>query len=207
MPHHGGSVIAERHFHFDPRILDLPGNVYLDGYWQSEKYFKDIESIIRSEFIVKTMSDPANEAMSERICGTESVSVHVRRKDYVSDSATSRIHGGCSLAYYYAAAERIARAVAEPHFFVFSDDAQWARENLDLKYPTTFVTHNGPDKNYEDLRLMTLCNHHIVANSTFSWWGAWLSINPDKMVIAPRKWFAESDLDCRDLIPDSWRTI
>lgn len=206
-PNYRRATAVERHFHFDPRILTVPGNVYLDGYWQSEKYFKDIEPIIRAEFSVKTAPDSVNEAMAQSIRRTQSVSLHIRRGDYGSDAATHQVHGTCSLEYYHTAIERLLSAGLEPHFFIFSDEPQWAQSNLELEYPATFITHNGPDRDYEDLRLMSLCQHHIIANSTFSWWGAWLCVNPEKIVLAPRKWFRTSEHDTRDLIPETWLRI
>jgi hypothetical protein len=90
---------------------------------------------------------------------------------------------------------------------VFSDDISWARDNLKLDYPTTFVDHNSADKHYLDLYLMSLCKHHIIANSSFSWWGAWLSTYPDKMVFAPARWFNQPDITLYDLLPESWQHI
>ena len=132
------------------------------------------------------------------------MSIHVRRGDYVSDAITQEIHGLSPLEYYAAAIQHIAHVAVQPHFFVFSDDPSWVRQNLHIDYPTTYVEHNTADRNYEDLRLMSLCRHHIIANSTFSWWGAWLGSNRAKMVIAPKRWFNTPDKDTRDLIPRSW---
>jgi hypothetical protein len=201
------SYIREKHFHFDPDILKLPDNVYLDGYWQSEKYFKGISRIIRQEFRVKTPQANKDKEIAE--CGiahSESVSLHIRRGSYVLPPYNS-YHGTCPLEYYLGSVEYIAQRVREPHFFVFSDDPTWARDHLSLAHPITLVEHNGADKDFQDLRLMSQCKHHIIANSTFSWWGAWLSENPQKIVIAPRKWFNEAPLDTRDLIPSSWIQI
>src|SRR5262249_54978997 len=100
-----------------------------------------------------------------------------------------------------------AKTLPDPHFFVFSDDPEWARANLVLEYPTTIVTHNQANQDFEDMRLMSHCQHHIIANSSFSWWGAWLSNNPDKIVYTPAKWFNHADNDTRDLIPAGWRKI
>ena len=204
LPYYRRSVLKEKHFHFDPNILRASGKVYLVGYWQSEKYFKDIEPILWQELTVKHRPDPANQAMSRLIHQTESVSLHIRRGDYVSNPITHEYHGVCSLDYYQAAVQTLTQTVEEPHFFVFSDDMEWARQNLRLDYPITFVTHNGVEKDYEDLRLMSQCKHHIIANSAFSWWGAWLNPNPDKIVFAPRHWLDDPRFDTRDVIPESW---
>ena len=149
----------------------------------------------------------ANQAASLAIRACESVSVHIRRGDYLSNPAFYRFHGVCAVEYYEAAVGHLAGAVENPCFFLFSDDLDWARRNLRLDYPVTYVDHNGEDKDYEDLRLMSQCKHHIIANSSFSWWAAWLCANPGKIVIAPRKWFNDPNIDTADIIPASWRRI
>ena len=141
---------------------------------------------------------------------TPSVSVHVRRGDYVEDPATKAWHGGCGQDYYEQAVAHV-RAYEpgrELHAFVFSDDPSWVRANLDLGCPTTVIDHNGPAA-HEDLRLMTCCRHHIVANSTFSWWGAWLGSGSDEggCVVAPRRWFNQDDVDTSTLVPSGWARL
>jgi hypothetical protein len=193
--------VKQRHFHFDPEILRLPNGIYLHGYWQSEKYFASISEIIRHELSVKSPLSGRDTEIAEQIASCESVSVHIRRADYVYEE----LFDPCGLEYYSASIDQLSRVVKRPHFFVFADDKSWVRENFKLPYPITFVDHNGPDKNYEDMRLMSLCKHNIIANSTFSWWGAWLNNNPRKRVFAPNKWFTEkARSSSKDLIPDSW---
>ena len=193
---------------FDSEVLKYKGNIYLVGYWQSEKYFKDIEAIIRREFTVKTPQTGKNKEIARQISSCKSpVSLHIRRGDFISDSHASQVHGTCNLDYYYRCVKRLTHMVKNPHFLIFSDDPEWARDNLNLSYPTTLVEHNKIDKDYEDLRLMSLCKHHIIANSTFSWWGAWLNKNPDKIVIVPKRWFTGDSIDTRDLIPEGWIRI
>lgn len=207
-PYYKRSYIKECHFHFDPNMMKAPCNAYLEGYWQSEKYFKDIENIIRSEFTLKHEPDAINKEIYHIIGNSNSVSIHVRRGDYISNPITNQVHGVCPLDYYYRAIDKINELVKEPpHFFVFSDDPNWAGENLKTEDPVMVVSHNSLDKDYEDLRLMSLCKHHIIANSSFSWWGAWLCTNKEKIVIAPNKWFNTNEHDTRDLIPDSWIKI
>lgn len=197
--------IKEQTFSFQPEILDLEDNVYLDGYWQSEKYFFDIKNIIRKDFTVKLPPDPINESIMKEIAECESVSIHIRRGDYVSNPITNQYHGFLGLEYYQKAIRLILEKVGSPHFFVFSDDPEWASENIKTDSPITYIKHNG-DKNYEDLRLMSTCKHHIIANSSFSWWGSWLSRNEEKTVIAPKKWF-NAILDIKDIYLDSWHKI
>jgi hypothetical protein len=109
--------------------------------------------------------------------------------------------------YYARCIARMAEHCREPHFFVFSDEPDWARENLPLDGPATFVDHNGPERDYEDLRLMSLCRHFIIANSSFSWWAAWLSRNPEKLVLAPGRWAAVDDMNRDGLVPASWHRM
>lgn len=207
LPAYKRSVFAERFFLFDPDILRVRGRVCLVGYWQSEKYFKDIEQTIRQDFTFRRAPDSENQKLARMIANTNSVSLHVRRGDYVSNPRFSRRYCACSLEYYRIAAAEVAEKVNDPHLFVFSDDTDWARANLRLQHPATFVAHNGADKDYEDLRLMSLCRHHIMANSSFSWWGAWLCAHPEKIVMAPKSWFKDPGRTTRDLIPDSWHGI
>jgi len=199
--------IIERHYHFDPDILQLPDNVYLEGYWQSPKYFSDIQDIIRTEFTVKSGPGTGNRSMAEEIGRTESVAIHVRRGDYVSNPSISNRYGTCSMEYYQTAMKTILGQVRQPHFFVFSDDAAGAKENLSWIAPSTFIDLNGPDNAFEDMRLLSLCKHHIIANSSFSWWGAWLSKKPEKIVIAPRQWFKDKYINTDDLIPTKWTRL
>lgn len=199
--------MVEPHFHFTPTVLSARPPVYLEGYWQSDKYFQDISSLIREEFRVVTPPDHANQQVSHAIQACNAVSVHVRRGDYVSDAITNSIHGTCDITYYRQAVEHIKNFVSNPRFFVFSDDPIWSSANLAFDWDAVFISHNPADKNYEDLRLMTLCQHHIIANSSFSWWGAWLGSNPHKIVIAPRHWFKTTARDTRDLIPAEWLSL
>ena len=193
----------EPHFHFSPKILNSPDNVYLDGYWQSEKYFKDIEPIVRQEFTLKDKFNAMDDKALTAIGTSESVSLHIRRADYVTREKTNQVHGVCSLEYYHEAIAKIVATVKNPYFFIFSDDMPWAKDNLQLNFPVSYIDH-GPDKNYEDLILMSRCKHNIIANSSFSWWGAWLNTNPFKIVIAPKKWFNDQSKNTKDLIPDGW---
>src|SRR6266496_4880131 len=170
-------------------IQHLTGNVYLEGFWQSEKYFKPIENIIRNEFMVKESPSELNRHYLDEIGYVNAVSLHVRRGDYVSDEVTNAVHGVCGIDYYREAINRMASDVNDPHFFIFSDDMEWTKVNLSIdRYPVTYIDHNAA-ADYEDLRLMYSCKHHIIANSSFSWWGAWLNNYTEKKVIAPKKWF------------------
>jgi len=201
------TYIKQKHFHFDPDILNLPDGVYLHGYWQSEKYFADIAGIIRREFTVKSPQSGRDEELAAQMASSESVSLHIRRGDYLSNPNTNRVHGVCDMDYYNHCVECLTEKVKNPHFFIFSDDPEWAHDNLKLPYASTIIDHNGVKKDWEDLRLMTQCKHHIIANSSFSWWGAWLNSRRDKIVFAPRQWFSEEEQASRkmgDLLPAAW---
>lgn len=196
----------EEHFNFEPWILGLKAPVYLDGFWNTEKYFKDIEDVIRKDFTLrKTLSEEGADLLS-LILKAESVSLHVRRGDYISDPKTNTWLGVCTLEYYNQAINRMAADVRAPHFFIFSDDPAWAKENITPPFPTTYTSGN-PEHPEEDIVLMSNCKHNIIANSTFSWWGAWLNANPQKIVIAPKQWFKTKKMDTRDIIPESWIII
>jgi hypothetical protein len=189
---------------YDPSIVRPRRDVYLDGYWANEGYFASIEPIVRREFTVRAEPDRANAAMAREIASVTSVCVHVRRGDYASDPATQKFHGLAPVRYYERAVERLTKTVRDPHLFVFSDDADWTKEHLRLGYSTTYVTHNAPDKDYEDLRLMAACRHHVIANSSFSWWGAWLAKQQGQIVVAPEKWLNEPSIDTRGATPARW---
>lgn len=198
-------VFAERAFTFDPEVLGLGAGTYLDGYWQSERYFSDLESVIREDFRIVTPPSDENRAWLDHIGRVGSVSMHVRRGDYVSNPSANAVHGTCDLDYYRRAVATVAARVGgDIELFVFSDDPDWVRDNMELSYPAHLVRHNNADTNYEDLRLMSACRHHIIANSTFSWWGGWLDSRSDSIVVAPKYWFRSSTPDARDLIPDRW---
>jgi hypothetical protein len=200
---------TERQFHFDEEIFNISDNCYIDGYWQTEKYFKNIEKIIRKECTVKSPISGKNAEIMKKIQSGNSVSMHIRRGDYASNPATNDYFGTFGPEYYKKAMTIIAEKRQNPHLFVFSDDHEWVKKNIILPYPTTYVDHNGADKNYEDLRLMSLCDHFVISNSSFSWWGAWLSKNPNKIVIGPKKWFnkVKPNIKTDDIMPEEWIRI
>lgn len=191
----------EPHFHFYEPVLDLKDNHYLEGYWQSENYFADVADLIRQELTLKSPLSGHSQAAKERIRQSNSVSVHIRRGDYLTCSKANRYLQPCDLAYYQKAADYIGRHVENPVFFVFSDEPKWAKQHFILPFPLYYEEGNAA---HEDLLLMASCRHHIIANSTFSWWGAWLNQDPHKIVIAPQQWFSAGRFDTRDLLPESW---
>ncbi len=211
-------VLRKFYINFDPAVLDRRGDVYLDGFWQTEDYFKDFEKAIRDDFtLAKPPGATARDWFKAITENHNAVSLHVRRGDYVSDKATGEHHGTCDAKYYERAlmdvAEkmddraRVRGVLAVPSLYVFSDDIEWARRNLSFPCPTAFVS--SPDMTpAEEMALMSACQHHIIANSTFSWWGAWLGQNPEKIVVAPKRWANEHNDDWyKDLIPPSWTRL
>lgn len=202
-----GMVFRETAFVFDERLLSLKPPVYLDGYWQTERYFIHNSEALRRDFTSHQQLDGKNGKMLSQIKATNAVSLHIRRGDYISDSKTNNFHGVCSLEYYHAAVHIIAERVENPHIFIFSDDHEWAMNNLDFKYPSTLVDINSGDQGILDMVLMCQCEHHIIANSSFSWWGAWLNPSPEKIVIAPKSWFRNAPHDTSDLLPKAWITL
>lgn len=199
--------VIEQNMEFIPELLHIKGDIYLDGYWQTEKYFKQFRQEIVQDFQVKKAPDEVNQKMLDLITASQnSVSIHVRRGDYITGDSAKIVHGSCSPEYYANSIKMIKEKVSNPTFFVFSDEPDWAKENIKTD-TDTYVSYNSVVNQDEDLRLMYSCKHHIVANSSFSWWGAWLSTNPVKLVCAPEQWFANKTLDSSHIIPESWTKI
>lgn len=185
--------------------------VYLSGYFQSFKYFLGHENFVRDIFSFPTSNlNDENIILLETIKNSESVSIHIRRGDYVSDVHTQKFHGNCSLNYYFAAIKLIKSQVDISQLIFFSDDMDWVREQfIDLPQSKLFVTDNAGDNSWKDMFLMSSCKHNIIANSSFSWWGAWLNKNPNKIVVAPKNWFTNpiQNKETCDLIPAKWIRI
>jgi hypothetical protein len=197
--------VYEPHFEYWDGLRDCIENAYLFGYWQSERYFLDCEEQIRREFTFKPFEDVKNIEVSQAITNSQcAVSVHVRRGDFVSNPKANAVHGALSSSYYSRALVDLSIKLPKMELFVFSDDIDWVRTNLDLgAYQVHFVGHNTGPNSYQDMALMSLCKHHVIANSSFSWWGAWLNPSRDKIVIAPKNWFVKP-INTKDLIPPSW---
>ena len=179
------AYLLQESIDFDPRLLQFKprAKVYLEGYWQSEKYFKDVEGTIRQELAIKPPTDSANLNMADQIRSSSAVALHVRFFDEPYAEGINNAHGD----YYSRAIERMELLVPGAHYFIFSDQPEAACSRIPLPDArVTLVSHNQGDEHaYADLWLMTLCQHFVIANSTFSWWGAWLANNPSKQVIAP----------------------
>lgn len=198
-------LVREQGFGVHKAALTASRNSYLLGFWQSEVYFADIRGHLLKELTPIAPPAPADQAVIDLMGKGTAVSVHIRRGDYVTSQSASAFHGLCSMDYYRAAVQYVAERVENPTLFIFSDDPQWTRTNLSLPFPTHYVEHNQPADAFQDLRLMSLCRHHIIANSSFSWWGAWLS-EQQGVVVAPARWYA-ADRPTPDLLPPHWVRI
>jgi len=203
--------IIEKNLEYDDSIEATKKHSYLDGYWQSEKYFNDVRDEIIQDIQLKAPLQNENALISKKMSEVVSVSLHIRRMHGVElpGQHHHKIHGGLDFAYYQRAIEMIAAQHPNLELFVFSDDIKWAKENFKSHFPVEFMSQNDDAHNYLDLILMSHCKHQIIANSTFSWWGAWLNQNLEKIVIAPQMWFVDQKMNAqtRDLIPSNWLRI
>ncbi len=204
-------VFMEPSLKYDAAVLKLKAPVYLEGYFQSYHYLEGFESFVKDLFSFSTMNlDEKNKNILAEINNTETVSVHIRRGDYVNDKLTQQFHGNCAKEYYLEAIHRMEQKSKGLTYVFFSDDIAWVKEEFaDLLVKKIFVDENNGSASWKDMFLMTHCSHNIIANSSFSWWGAWLNSFSEKTVIAPKKWFLNTDANekTKDLIPESWIRI
>ncbi|MGA2545216.1 MAG: alpha-1,2-fucosyltransferase [Rectinemataceae bacterium] len=202
------SHYIDKKFGYQPELFALPGDRYFEGYWQSEKYFEGMEADIRRDFAFKKPLDERN-LMLLRDLPRPIASLHVRRGDYLK-YANLNI---CGPLYYEKALACLVSCRRISSFVVFSDDIVYCRATLRLgEPPAAFVDWNGGEESWQDMAMMSLCDHHIIANSSFSWWGAWLNANPDKVVVAPAIWNRRQLVDADryyrftfdDVVPAGW---
>lgn len=197
---------CEPHFHYTEEFKYISNNTYLEGYWQSERYFSPYADKIRESFQFSSqLSSKAKFFLNKIQSGQATpVSLHIRRGDYVSNPSFNKTFGVCGIDYYENAINKIKSKVGDIFIFIFSDDITWVKKNIKFNTPYSIVDSEITD--YETIQLMSMCSHHIIANSSFSWWGAWLNKN-NKIVIAPKKWFDNSERNTKDLIPKDWIQI
>jgi len=194
--------VEENEFMFDASFFNN-ANKYYFGYWQNEEYFHDIAEKIKHDFKFPKIAATENQTVLQQIVDTESVAIHVRRGDYLKDP----LFGGiCTLDYYEQAILSLNSKIKDAQFFVFSDDMAWCRQNLNLK-KATYIDWNKGNNSYIDMQLMSNCKHNIIANSSFSWWGAWLNNNNNKVIIAPKKWIANLTPNDCNICPKTWIKI
>lgn len=200
-------IFREASFRYDPRIEKVSPPVILDGYFQSETYFAAYRTQISAEFTVQQPPSLAASHLLDQIANSDAICLHVRRGDYISNPKANAYHGTCSLEYYREGLAFISHGLDKPHCFVFSDDPDWVWENFRSDLPTTMVDIHRPDQAHEDLRLMAACQRYVIANSSLSWWGAWLGTRAGKKVVAPLHWFRSSANDTSDLVPSEWHRL
>ena len=204
-------ILRVHHTGWEPKTLartikklENGQDVYVDGFWQSYKYFENIRENLLLDFaLLKEPLEKRYPDLIAQIKNTDSVGLHLRRGDYAANSRVLKEFGACSIEYYRRAIEMLAKKINQPNFFVISDDIAWVKDNLKLDHPTVYVSELGT-KDYEELMMMSQCRHNVIANSTFSWWGAWLNDNPGKIVVAPEPWFTNNSIKIDDIIPPTW---
>ncbi len=184
-------IYREKNLSYDQRIADASGDIYLDGHWMNEKYFAQIRTRLLKELLPKRHKTYD--------FGKNSVSIHIRRGDYASEQETKKVHGVLPISYYKKAILKMKKIIDNPVFYIFSDDLTWVHQHRRSFGQVKIMVGDSPN---EDLYAMSHCSHHIIANSTFSWWGGWLSTNPHQVVIAPKKWYASGRDE--NIVPKKW---
>lgn len=196
-------IIEQKDYSFLESYIPKKDNCYIKGHWNSEKFFLPYKNKIIDDFTFPFFTEEYNILLSKKIINNQSISIHVRRGDYVNNS----LHGDiCSLTYYANAIKHFIEKTSTPSFYIFSNDIRWCKEHLSKfldEHTVTYVTGNSTKNGYRDMQLMSLCKHNIIANSTFSWWAAYLNLNPEKTIVSPNKWFNSKD-NQGDIIPNNW---
>lgn len=206
LPFDGRIHREKKQFVFDEFFFDLPDHIALLGFWQSHRYFSDIEQNLRKDLQFVYPQDRLNRDAADKIrAAAISVSVHLRRGDYTNPASGFK---PLNIDYYYEALRELDRRIAgKKTIFVFSDDIHWVQENLKLNCTHHYFSFNSSNDAYQDMRLMSFCDHHIIANSSFSWWGAWLNPSADKVVLMPSIWQASIYTSNTELVVPGWSII
>ncbi len=207
-------ILNNHHFDFEPKFLQeietkikQNKNVYIEGYFQSEENFKEIRETLLKELSLKDeFKSDEFKKLEQQFKNEESVSVHIRRGDYTKNPSVTKYHGICSVEYYQNAIKEIQNKTSNPIFYFFSDDPKWIEENFPQKENFKIISGKNLSAS-EELFLMSVCKHNIIANSTFSWWSAWLNQNHDKVVISPTPWVDKSPNPHKNIIPKTWIQI
>ena len=206
LPFYKRKVYKEKSNTFDDNFFKAGSHILLKGNRQSEKYFKTHEQHVRDAMQISSSAVAAVKSYAAEMRNITSISVHIRRGDYLTPVALEWL-GLLPMAYYNTAIDTITSKIKGCKFFIFSDDIDWVKQNLEVTHEHEFVSGVISHNAIEDLYLMTQCRHNIIANSTFSWWGAWLNANANKVVIAPAKWYNKPGLDTSDLLPNEWMRL
>jgi hypothetical protein len=206
-------VIYQRNaFDFDPSLFKLKNtstrDLYLSGYWQAFPYIDLIREQLRKEFKTKSVISDSYQDYLRQIHSSESVMIHIRRGDYIHSPAAAQYHGTLPIHYYQTAIQELLAIKPKAHLFIFSDDLVWAKEALGASEQKTYIEHSpSADAATQELQLMFACKHHIIANSSLSWWGAWLKQDKSGLVFAPNRWINDQHLDLSNLLPAEWKRI
>lgn len=196
----GYKLYKEQAFVFDENFFELGKKIYLIGIFQNEKYFSHLRNELMKDFQFRDEFLTGIKHLEKEVIENNSVSVHVRRGDYIQNQNALNYHGICSMDYYMNAMNFMKSKINNPVFYIFSDDIEYCKQTFKDKNVVFMENQNA----YQDMHLMKACRHHIIANSSFSWWGAWLSDYPEKMVIAPKYWLREKETRMLDVVPQSW---
>jgi len=201
-------VYDTKEYVFNKDVYKLK-NSYLNGYWQSIKYFEGIENDIKKDFRFKNQLDNKNLEILNEIENSNSISIHIRRGDYMSPENYNMYGCIATPTYYKKAIKVIEEKVENPTFFVFSNDMDWVKKNIQINSRVFYIDINSGNGSYKDMQLMSNCKHNIIANSSFSWWGAWLNENKNKIVVAPKKWINREDVDSDkiELFCEGWTLL
>ena len=201
-------VYDTKEYVFNKDVYKLK-NSYLNGYWQSIKYFEGIENDIKKDFRFKNQLDNKNLEILNEIENSNSISIHIRRGDYMSPENYNMYGCIATPTYYKKAIKVIEEKVENPTFFVFSNDMDWVKKNIQINSRVFYIDINSGNGSYKDMQLMSNCKHNIIANSSVSWWGAWLNENKNKIVIAPKKWINREDVDSDkiELFCEGWTLL
>ena len=200
-------VLKDVDFKFNSNLLNLQHPVFLDGYWQNELYFREYRQELINIFDIKSEINIETKQLLETITDSNSICIHIRRGDYITNTKAANINGICSKDYYYQAINILTKNIDSPICYIFSDEPQWAKVNLEFEYQSVFVDINSKDNPELDFLLMRSCKYFIIANSTFSWWAAWLASFKEKKVIAPKTWFLNDILNKNMKLPENWIRI
>jgi hypothetical protein len=201
------NTFVEKQFNFDETVMSIGPHTYLDGYFQSEKYFVHFKDEIKKEFTFKQGFSELEKNLYQEIKSKNAICVNFRRADYVNVQASADMHGVVEMEFYKLAIETIESKVDRPHFYIFSDDIEWCEQYFKLDLPCTFVDYRYKGEKFASyFQLMIACKHFIIPNSTFAWWAAWLSETPNTIIITPSRWFANEAMQAQatDIIPERW---
>ena len=198
----GRKYIKEADFHFQPEYINQAiDNTIYEGWFQSHRYFEGIEDLLRKKFSFKGEILPKSQSLLKKIKSTNSICLNVRRTDFLKVDNLNTT----DLSYFLKAASEMIKQVKQPEFFIFSDDVEWCEKNIKLEKPVHIVDHKHKGEKFGNyMQLMIACKHYIIPNSSFAWWSVWLNSSPEKIVIAPKNWFNNPEIDTTDLIFQKW---